>query len=244
MATSPILLRDFSREYNIIGNVLGQPGYHTQYAAYSTSTTGGVGASSANQSIYNIGWGGTGPVCSSGAITTCDPLTVTTMMRWGNYDTVDNSVLWNSANASPAAVPYVAANFSSSYFSSLAHTLPSSLYYSSPPSWWPAGEPWPAIGPDVSGGNLGVCSGGTFAGAEATSATQCTGGTLVSAWGGHANAIPAQSCYLNVMHGPPDGTGNVLSFDPSQCYPSSTTASGSGTSLAAPVDLAGTVTAN
>jgi hypothetical protein len=29
-------------------------------------------------------------------------------------------------------------------------TLPNSLYYTSQPSWWPAGIPWPAIGPDLS----------------------------------------------------------------------------------------------
>ena len=35
---------------------------------------------------------------------------------------------------------------------------------------------------------------------------------MVQAFGGHANANPAMNCYLNIMNGPPDGTGGVLSL--------------------------------
>jgi hypothetical protein len=237
-ATFPVMLRANDRAFSLVGNVLGQPGYHTQYQTYATSTTAGTGAASENTSIYTLGWGGTGPVCSSGAVTTCDPLVFSTMMRWGNYDTVTGAVQWNSTEASPAAVPYLSANFTLAYFSGLTHSLPNSLYYGAAPSWWPTSKPFPAIGPDVTTGNVGVCTGGTYAGAQATAASQCKGGTLTSAWASHVTSIPAQDCYLNVMQGPPDGSGGELTFNASQCYSSSgTTGTGPGT----PVGLSGTV---
>jgi hypothetical protein len=217
-ATWPVVDRTQDRAFNIVGNVLGQPGYHTAYQTYATSTSGGVGETSDDStSIYEIGWGDNGgfPTCSPAPA--CDPLVFSTLMRWGNYDVVTNGVKWDPTEASPAAVPYVNANFTPLYFSSLAQTLPPSLYYSSKPSWWPAAKAWPPIGPDVSAGNLGICS-GTYAGAQATAGGQCAGGSLSSAWAAHANSIPAQDCYLNVMGGPPDGTGNVLPFDADTCY--------------------------
>jgi hypothetical protein len=218
-ATVPFTLRALTRNFNIIGNILGQPSYSTNYQGYALSTTTFTGAT--GKVIYDLGGGGTGDVCAlnPGASTLCDPLTYSTLMRWGNYDVVNGSTQWNSTEASPAAVSYVNANFTSSYFSSLMHALPASLYYNSEPSWWPTGKAWPPVGPDVSSGNVGICSGGTYAGAQATASGQCTGGTLISAWANHANSIPAQDCYLNVMGGPPDGTGNVLAFDATTCYP-------------------------
>jgi hypothetical protein len=213
-STFPIMMRSFNRAFNIVGNVLGQPGYHNQYQAYSTSATGGVGAASEKTSIYSLGWAGTGATCGS---PTCDQLVFSTLMRWGNYDTATSGTKWDSTEASPTAMPYVKGNFTSSYFSSLAHTLPASLYYGSKPPWWPATKAWPPVGPDVYSGNLGICS-GTYNGAQATVGGQCSGGTLSVAYASHVNSIPAQDCYLNAMHGPPDGTGNVLSFDAGLCY--------------------------
>ena len=40
-STIPVILRSYIRGFNIVGNVFGQPGYHTQYQAYATSTSGG-----------------------------------------------------------------------------------------------------------------------------------------------------------------------------------------------------------
>ncbi len=229
----PIILGYGCRGVNIVGNVLGQRGIHTQYESYATSASRGVGGipnPNYNTTIYSLGWNGisgfqNGAFHSGngdcGALTPpCDPLDRSTLMRWGNWDVVTNGTRWDSTEASPAAVPYISANFTPSYFSSLSHTLPASLHYSSVPPWWPTEKAWPPVGPDVSSGNLGVCSGGSYAGAQGTGANQCTGGTFATQYAGHANSIPAQDCYLNAMSGPPDGSGSVLNFDASRCYAS------------------------
>jgi hypothetical protein len=92
-----------------------------------------------------------------------------------------------------------------------SQALPASFYYSSKPNWWPSGKPWPLIGPDVTSGN-------------------------VAGYGGHSNTNPAQDCYVNVMHGPADGTGSVLSFNANACYASSGGGGGS-TAPAPPTNL-------
>ena len=213
-SSTPIILRVNNRVFNDVGNVLGQPGYHTNYQQVATSSSTFTGVEAA--SIYSVGLA-TSDLCSSGNVTACDTIAVSSLMRWGNYDTVNAAVRWNSTEAAPGAVTYAAANFSTGYFNTLAHTLPASLYYSSTPSWWPTGKAWPAIGPDVSGGNVGTCS-GTYAGSQGTLTGQCSGGTLSSAWGNHVASIPAQDCYLKTLNGPPDGSGSVLPFDANNCY--------------------------
>jgi hypothetical protein len=220
--THPVSLELGARAHNIAGNVLGQSGYQIYYESYATSSTAGVngGASAASRAIYALGWTGNGGSGGCNGPPVCDPLTRSTLMRWGNYDTVNNAVMWNATEASPGPAAYVNANFTPSYFTSLVRSLPSSLYYNSKPSWWPSTKAWPPVGPDVSSGNLGICSGGTLAGAQATSASQCTGGTFVTAYASHAASIPTHDCYLNVMNGPADGTGSVLNFDAGLCYTS------------------------
>ncbi|MGD0414457.1 MAG: hypothetical protein ABSA80_03790 [Terriglobales bacterium] len=74
--------------------------------------------------------------------------------------------------------------------------LPASFYLSAVPSWW-GSLPWPAIGPDVTGG---------------------TGP------GGHSSLTasnPAQNCFLNIMGGAAGGPGSPLTFNASNCYSSS-----------------------
>ena len=168
-ATTPIMFMYGARGFNVVGNVLGQPGFHTVYETYATSTSGGVGQSNGNVTIYQLGWvnstyDGNNSTCNATPPIACDTLVRPTLMRWGNYDVATAGNRWDSTEASPGAFPYLNANFTSSYFNSLAHTLPASLYYNSKPSWWPSGKAWPPIGPDVSSGNLGTCVGGTYGG--------------------------------------------------------------------------------
>jgi len=200
--TIPIQLYASSRYFNVIGNVLGYSGYHTNYNCIAASTA----CSSGNRSIYVLGFTGNGggvtsnaygsasngfclnpPTCSTrGAY---DPLTPNSLMRWGNYDVVTGAVQWNSSEVPSGLTPYgnpVPSN----------HTLPASLYLAAKPAWWPASKPWPAIGPDVTGGNTPNV-------------------------GGFAYTNPAQDCYTHSMNGPADGTGSVLTFNATTCYGSS-----------------------
>jgi hypothetical protein len=86
----------------------------------------------------------------------------------GNYNNVDGSLTW--ANG-------------------VTHTLPPSFFRSSKPAWW-GSSPWPAIGPDVSGG---------------------------SGPGGHSSPIPAQACYSQIG-GSEGGGGSPLTFNADSCY--------------------------
>jgi len=215
--TTPIEIQSNNRGMNFIGNVLGirncsggtfnglpadkdsqcvggtltGASYQTNYQA-----TPGTASTGCGNAIYMLGWPTSG--CASSANTLLSDLGVeNTLMRWGNYDTVTGAVQWNATEASPAATNFLNANFSSSYFSSLAHTLPVSLYYSARPSWWGGANgtpPFPVHGPDVTGGNLGGV-------------------------GGHANANLARLCYES---GVPDLTNypgsTVIKFDANSCY--------------------------
>jgi hypothetical protein len=181
--TSAFLIYPYNRYHNIIGNVAGKTGYHTTY----TSLQGSAG-NTQDLSVFVVGTG-TVNCCSAG-----DSLTVNSLMRWGNYDTVNAAVRFvngevpssfNDTSGTPSlfvnAIPG-------------STTLPASFYYSSKPAWWPAGKPWPAIGPDVTGGNI-------------------------SNVGGHAFTIPAADCYTNVMGGTANGTAtNALNFNAATCY--------------------------
>lgn len=68
-------------------------------------------------------------------------------------------------------------------------TLPASFFLNGKPSWWGT-VPWPPIGPDVTGGNIAGVN-------------------------GHANAIPAQSCFNTVTL---NGTINTGTFNAATCY--------------------------
>jgi hypothetical protein len=60
----------------------------------------------------------------------------TSLWLHGNFDTVNQKVLWN-ASALTANLPPSAQN------------LPPSLYRTTRPGWWPPGSPWPWAGPDL-----------------------------------------------------------------------------------------------
>ena len=184
--TNPISFQSYCRAYNIIGNVLGTPGYHTFYEQFTPTV---VTATNCNLSIYDLGRGG--GLCGNLAsgLVLDDPLVRNTMMRWGNYDVVTGAVRWDSTESSPGAVTYIAAQTTPA-----THTLPPSFYLPARPWFFntPQGVlPYPAIGPDVTGG-IGP--------------------------GGFAYRIPAANCYFNVLKGPVDGSGGALNFDANSCY--------------------------
>lgn len=175
--TVPIVVLFGGRGINVIGNVLGTYGYHNKYES-STS----FGNTNCYTSIFNIGF--SGATCGTGS-TGNDPLAVSTIMRWGNYDTVTSSVRWNSSEVPTTGVPYMNGNPVPA-----THNLPNSFYLAAKPYWWGSG-PWPAIGPDVSGG---------------------TGP------GGHAYAIPAEACFSNTPVDSKYGSLNILLYNATTCY--------------------------
>jgi hypothetical protein len=122
--TNPIAVYLGGRFYNLIGNVLGTNTYHTTYAANSDTA------------IYLLG-------ISDTALPN-DPLVVSTMMRWGNYDTVNDSTRWLSSE-----VPSGLAKYANPLPSNQA--LPNSFYLLTKPSWFGSIQ-WPPVGPDVTGG--------------------------------------------------------------------------------------------
>ncbi len=211
--TVALRLNPGARYNNAIGNILGTPGYHTVYE----STPASYG--SLYNSVIDAGaYGETG---------TMDALVAPTSMFWGNWDVVSNASRWcgnasdpgwSTTCASVSEVPTGLSNYANAV--PLTTTLPPSFIYSAKPSWWPANKAWPPIGPDVSGGNVGQCSGGIYDSSEAISSAECSGGSFSPVAGGMVNSIPAMDCYFNIMGGVPNGTGNALSFDPSLCYAS------------------------
>jgi hypothetical protein len=146
--TIPINLFAYNRFVNIIGNVLGTPGRHEIYETSRSSSQGRP-----NQSIYVLGYSG---VLESihGAIP-YDPVVLSTLLRWGNFDYATRQATWKTSEI-PRDVTLPA-----------SRTLPASLFLASRPDWW-GSQAWPAIGPDVTGGDDPA---------------------------GHARRIPAQACF-------------------------------------------------
>lgn len=129
-ATIAINLLSYSRYYNIIGNVLGTPGYTSTYSGSSAA-------------VYALGSGN-----SNGSVTVPnDPLVASTIMRWGNYDVVNGTNRFVASEV-PTGI--------STYPNPLpsTQTLPASFFLPGMPTWWPSAKAWPPIGPDVTGGNV------------------------------------------------------------------------------------------
>jgi hypothetical protein len=186
--TYPIGLEFWNRYYNIVGNVLGTSGYHNTYES-SPNVCGGS-CTNTSKSIYVFGFSGAGAQsCANPTYCPPDNKVATSVMRWGNYDVVSAAVRWFGGEVPSGIGPYANAVPPN-------QALPGSFYLPAKPSWWvfPSGNastPWPAIGPDVTGG---------------------------PGPGAHAWATPAQNCYQNVMGGPANGTGGVLTFNAANCY--------------------------
>jgi len=181
--TVPVQLYSYNRCENVIGNVLGTPGYHSTY-----QTSAGTGAAA---SIYDLGSGNSG-----GSVTVpSDSKVASTLMRWGNYDTVNASVQWNAPEVPSGLASYanpVPAN----------HNVPASFYLASKPGWWSG--LWPPIGPDVTGGNIAGLGGHAYLIPAANCYLNVLGG--VANGTGAALTFNANGCY-SVAAGPAPPTG-------------------------------------
>jgi len=194
--TIAIDLHSYNRFFNIVGNVLGTAGYHTNYEFFAPNATDSGNATLADRSVYQFGYSGGEGTYFSGVPN--DTWVRDTSMRWGNYDTVNAAVRWVNSEV-PSGLAIYANPVPSS------HNLPPSFFLPvQQPSWWATlwGTPvWPANGPDVTGGNIPNV-------------------------GGHANNIPAQLCYANstidTNYSVNSGRGLLL-FNANKCYSSQST---------------------
>jgi hypothetical protein len=175
--TNPVKIYAFGRYFNFVGNVLGTDTYHTNYA------NGDDG------SIYDLGQ-------SPGIGVPSDPLVATTLFRWGNYDTVNDAPRFIGSEVPSGlglysqAVPTV-------------QTLPNSFYLSSKPAFF-GSSPWPAIGPDVTGGTIAGLNGRAYK----NPARKCYETTAKDV-NGFMTAYNAQTCYASVAVPPPTAPMNV-----------------------------------
>jgi hypothetical protein len=141
----PLFIQAWHRDFNVVGNVLGTPevpnGYELAGDAIATSVT--VHTSACGGPTCGLG---VGPVYILGYwrendttdLTSFDPLTPKTLLRWGNYDAFSGAARFEPGEI-PPGVPVPSTK-----------TLPPSLYLPARPAWFGA-VPWPPIGPDVVG---------------------------------------------------------------------------------------------
>ncbi len=170
--------------YNIVGNIAGSAN-QIALQPYGNATSTHVAilqypsARSYDSTNYNIDFG-YGESSDDASSTGCDGSTnppchgtnaYATAFLHGNFTMADNTI--------------------DNWVSGVTQVLPASFYRAIKPLWWGL-LPYPAIGPDVTGG-------------EGAS--------------GHAGLIPAQNCYFNVMGGSEGGAGSPLPFNADACYP-------------------------
>ena len=227
--TSPAEVMTYNRYYNFVANVLGNPSTQSPstglYQVAAASTTDAGNSTNANQSIYVLGYShAEGTYCNGcidgGGSLNNDTLVLSSLMRWGNWDSVTNAVRYCTASSGSPCSGNETGSGASTYpgLSNPSSTFPASFYLpSSTPSWWNFASgttaPWPAIGPDVTGA----------AGCWLSTSSGCSTPTT----GGHAYLIPAANCYLKVLGGYTDGTSGALTstFDANKCYASTSASS-------------------
>lgn len=196
-------LLSHARFMNVVGNVIGDASEWSTYQG--TSANGDCGTPVL---MYDLGATG-----CSGGLSSPDARVAATLLRWMNWDEItstspttngdqtgtracapplpSNCGTGNNGTGTPQnEVPSAITNFANPVPAS--QTLPSSLYLSTKPLWFQA-QPWPGIGPDISGGT-------------------------VTNLGGHVNLNPAAVCYLTTLGGAANGSSGVLAFNAAACY--------------------------
>jgi hypothetical protein len=184
-----------SHYMNIIGNVIGDPTFHTHYQCDNADRR------PTDDFEFDLGFWGS---CQNGidSKNPYDTVTESSLMRWGNWDAVTyltngrtNGVRWctGSCVGNPECTGSETASTDPAFpgLADPSHTLPGSFYLTGKPSWF-GDNIWPPIGPDV------------------TCATNCIANTA-----NHAAKIPAQLCYENTAK---NSDGFLTAFDAKSCY--------------------------
>ena len=127
-----------------------------------------IGYGSTSDDGKGTGCGGGTPACHRVGISA-------TNFFQGNFSNITGAVQW---------------------LSDAPQQLPASFYLAAKPDWWGA-VPYPATGPDVSGGSGPI---------------------------GHSYGNPARACYFTVMKGEDGGGRSPLTFNADQCYAAKNTA--------------------
>jgi O-antigen/teichoic acid export membrane protein len=165
---------------NLVGNVVGSvqmqtlKGYSSPLEQWESIEYPAVRNYDAVAYGWSFGYGktsddGTGTGCGGGVEPCHRAGTSSSNFMHGNYNNIGEAINWASG---------------------VTHELPASLYLIGKPAWW-GSMPFPATGPDVSGGTRP---------------------------GGHTYGNPAQACYLRVMRGLDGGAGGPLVFNAHRCY--------------------------
>ena len=132
LPASPMVIRSWMRMTNMMGNVLGFDGFHTQYEA--SQVPPGVNGN-CDTSVYDLGYGGSGCAVNSSGY---DSFTVTSALRWQNCDYATDTCRQQASEIPAGHLTPPSA-------------IPTSLYLTARPSWFRSVS-WPPIGPDVTGG--------------------------------------------------------------------------------------------
>lgn len=175
-----------SRFNNVVGNVIGDA---SNWSVYENQSPSGF-CGNVTPVIYNLG----APGCS-GTFPPADSRVAATMVRWFNWDDVTSTA--PTVNGDQTGTRCVAGEVPTG-ITFLSNPLPgtcgapTSLYLAAKPAWFQA-QPWPGIGPDVSGGP-------------------------VTNLGGHVYLNPAAICYLTTLGGAANGSSGVLPFNAAACY--------------------------
>lgn len=234
-----------SRYGNVVGNLVGQSGYHTVSGSlYFASSSGTQCGNGSWKIIFLVGCGNASaafcanPASCGGGTAVFDALAENSLMLYKNYDVITAAACTGTNTPTSGCVGSTASAFndstaSPSNYAGLASpgTLPPSLVFASNP-WFEGTIPFPPIGPDVTGGNMLLCTSGTYNGSYVSSGSGCGSGTTSAAYAGHANLNAAMNCALNVMAMNADGSGSVSTFNPAGCYPPSSSSGASGSSTA------------
>ena len=120
---SCISLKRWSRNYNVVGNILGTNGVASVYELTASGQAGQSIYQLGYPNIGNIGYNGSAPPnawnnpgSSPGDNQWRDLAVGTTIIRHGNYDTVNKSIVWDSTISD--------------------HSIPNSYYLTSKPAWF------------------------------------------------------------------------------------------------------------